>query len=204
MQTMQWTKHFFVISLLLGGSLLAENSSTDMQRQIVGQPKMTADTPSTTKPYAGNLFEVRYPTDFTPSIAMKHQGQWYYAPTDEATFLSPDKEVAFFIYSPHWGGEPKNYHKVVENEVLVSKEIKHSRLGKHQSTTVTYVALRDKQRRYYRSYAYKVSCYVNDDGSQDSCVATTFGIRYKDKEAYNKYKKAYIQFKKSLIKSMPE
>ena len=150
--------------------------------------------------YKGALFSVYYPSSFTPKPLEPYSKKWKLVETDEAHFLSPDKEVEFFVYSPHWSGEPKEYHKVAKNEVLVSKNLKASYPSKNRRISIRYATIKAKDGSYLRSYAFKMDCTLDKNGSPDSCQSDTFGIKYKNKKAYKRYKKDYIKFKKSLEK----
>lgn len=146
--------------------------------------------------YKGSLFSIHYPSSFTAKPQTPYSKRYKTVETNEATFLSADKEVAFFVYSPNWTGKPKDYHNILKNETLVSKETKVSYPKKKRKITYTYVTLKAKDGSYMRSYVDILACWA----SADSCESTTFGIKYKNKKAYDRYKKAYLKFKKSLEK----
>ncbi|NKQ41582.1 MAG: hypothetical protein HF962_08430 [Sulfurovum sp.] len=153
------------------------------------------------KQYSGSYFGIRFPKSFTAYPSMKKKGISMGAVTDEATFISSKKDVEFFVYAPLWGGEPKNYTKILDNEKILEDKIeKHDKPKKHRKHTMTHrVVLQDKQERYYRAYTHRRSCI--DKKLTQECADLVFGIKYKDKKSYNRYMSDYKQFRSSLQQS---
>ena len=161
--------------------------------------KSTTVKQSFTK-YTGSLFSVYYPSSFSPRPQKPYSKTYKSVDTDEAFFLSPDKKVEFFVYSPHWSGEPKTYHKVAKNEILIDSDLKETYAKENIRISIRYVTIKAKDNSYTRSYAYRLRCTLDVNGHPGSCESDTFGIKYKDKKTYHKFKKIYIKFKKSLEK----
>jgi len=116
--------------------------------------------------------------------------------TYEATFVSPDGEVEFYIYSPQWRDKP-GYLNKRENEIIESDKNKkvHNR-KKFEYIYVNQRTYTDKYGRYKRAYMHKRVCPAPDQ--EEGCTTLVFGIKFKNQASYNRYKKEYIRFKKSL------
>ena len=179
------------------------------------------------KVYQGVNFSIEYPKNFkphpltprsrydvnsarankvknvTPKLPLKY---YYWVETDEAYFTSPNKEVTFFVYSPLWGGDPKNYLAVAVNEILMdeqtSKGLNTSPYdGKEYDQVLTRrVTVKAKDNSYYRSFIH-IRKRSSDFTLGVANIDEVFGIKYKNKEAYDQYRDDYLDFKKSLIKS---
>lgn len=145
------------------------------------------------KTYFGNYFKIAYPKDFkaNPDGPILNDGNLI--DTDEATFISPDGTVEFFVYSPQWGGTPKDYLEIKENEKVVSEDMqmKDKTLGDQTIDVLTtkFTTVKDKNDKYTRSIMSQKTESTN----------LVFGIKYKDQASYDKYKAKYITFKKSLV-----
>ncbi|RIY36336.1 hypothetical protein CKY20_07580 [Capnocytophaga canis] len=137
-----------------------------------------------TSTYKGAWFEVKYTTEFTAkgSIASKTSESRNF---DSAFFYSPDGEVEFYVFSPQWSGEATDI-ALQPNEKEVSREVK-----KGKKLTVTHWTIAEKKHSYTRSY----------QQTHNNLENTTWivGVKYKSIKSYNKYKKEYVAFKKSLV-----
>src|SRR5580692_1466715 len=85
--------------------------------------RMEAAPPAAkTKTFKGAWFAVSCPADFKARLGMKSltssEG------CDSAFFTSPDKQVEFYVFSPQWNGEPKDYALDPNKEVVVNKKEK--------------------------------------------------------------------------------
>ena len=141
----------------------------------------------------GGFFRVEYPADFTAYPPNRKENM-----TDEATFVSPDGEVEFYIYSPQWNGKPRYLNKR-ENEIVEANKRKivssRDKIGYTHLTWRTYV---DKHGRYNRAFLMRKTNCPSSNTEDDCTNITVFGIKFKNKASYNRYKKVYIKFKKSL------
>lgn len=161
------------------------------------QPTTTPPVVSTKEKslYRGLWFDIKYPENFTatpnsPSFLAENQD--VRIKTNEARFLSPDGTVEFFVFSPLWGGDPFDYLKVKDREVLVSEETASS--TENSNIKIVYWAtIKAKDNSYYRSF---VSTKISLDGSGQ--IHYVLGIKYKDTKMYETYKNAYNEFKDSL------
>lgn len=160
------------------------------------QPTSTPPVVSTKEKslYRGFWFDIKYPQNFSatpnsPSYVAENQD--VRIKTNEARFLSPDGTVEFFVFSPLWGGDPFDYLKVKDREILVSEETATSTEGLN-TKTVYWATIKAKDNSYYRSF---VSTKIN---LEDSQIHYVLGIKYKDTKMYETYKNAYTEFKDSL------
>ena len=169
------------------------------------------------KRYNGNYFSVDYPADFlvSPSGPIKSfrtdvhldefekkpnidpMESYYYIDTDEVYLSPPNDSVEFFVYSPQWSGLPLNYLQAQKNESIVSHENKKTtKSGVHYGFVQTRrMTFRAKDNSYKRSFVHQRACHSN---KLENCISHVFGIKYKDRQAYGKYRDSYIAFKKSL------
>ena len=216
---------------IFGGVPLGRNVNDlnwGIESLVDSRPKETTRKPAThiTKAYQGNFFTIEYPENFTPhpltprkrydinnhaneiaGVTPKLPPEYhYFVETNEAYFTSPNKEVTFFVYSPLWGGNPKNYLAVADNEVLVDEQ-KTKGLntspydGKDYDQVLTRSAtIKAKDNSYYRSFIHTRK-RSSDFTLGVSNIDEVFGIKYKNKDAYDQYRDAYLAFKKSLMKS---
>lgn len=134
-----------------------------------------------TKTYKGAWFEIKYPASFKAkgSIKSATSGSGF----DSAVFDSPDGKVQFYIFSPQWSGTAHDI-EIKSSEKLVNSETKES--GDKELSWWTISA---KNNSYTRSY----------QETKEHNTNWIFGIKYKDDASLKKYKKQYLNFKKSLV-----
>ncbi len=135
-----------------------------------------------TKTYNGAWFSVKYPASFTVKPSLKYKSEEGYT---SVFFESPDKLVEFYVFSSTLGIEPTDI-KIKNTEKLVSKNKIEKMVGIKKAWTIAA-----KDGSYMRSY--KSVSY--GDGLIDSEI---IGIKYKNDDAYKKYKADYLVFKNSL------
>ncbi len=147
------------------------------------------------KKHKGNYFSIDYPEDFqvvTPYTK------------DEAYFISEDKGVTYFVYSPLWGGEPTEYLKMKNNEKRISqKTLKGKNTNPlhdiNRDIQITkWVSYTAKDGSYTRSYVH-IKRKSSDEILKMSDIDLVFGFQYQNKTAYNIYVNDYKIFKKSLL-----
>ncbi|MDX1960383.1 MAG: hypothetical protein SFU98_17565 [Leptospiraceae bacterium] len=137
------------------------------------------------KLYKGAYFSIQYPEKFKVNPLIKNSGiETLY---DGAFFISPDKKVKFYVYSPQWSGSAPgiDFDSKNEKKVDVKEETKNG------INTKWYTYAR-KDGSWTRSYQEVVN---NSDSGHTVHV---IGIEYADQESYKKYKSEYLTFKKSL------
>jgi hypothetical protein len=136
-----------------------------------------------TKVFKGAWFDIKYPATFTarPSLPVGSAAN----ACESAFFLSPDRLVEFYVFSPQWSGEPSDI-ALKGTETLASTRTESS-----GTSISTWWTITDKAGAYTRSYHEK-----RDTMSNTNLV---FGVKYKDITAYNKYKEQYVAFKASLV-----
>lgn len=156
------------------------------------------------KRYTGNNFAIEYPAEFSARAGKKHSRDDYQA-GDEAFFTSPDKYVEFFVYSPLWDGKPDYYLEVAKTEILLDEKISKTKnndpfVDKALDQKITHwLSVKAKDDSYFRSFVH-TSLRSSDASLKIAGIDTVFGIKYKNKQSYDKYKTAYIAFKQSLQK----
>jgi len=148
--------------------------------------------------YKGSWFDIQYPSNFSPKPVspINTFNNANNIITDEATFISPDKSVEFFVYSPQWSGNPKNYLEKTSDEILISENISKNPqefASQYGDTIIKTVIFRASDKSYFRSY----TSIMQQVGTQ-SPLHHVFGIKYKNDVSYKRYKNAFEQFKKSL------
>ncbi len=135
--------------------------------------------------HKGAYFEIKYPSSFKarPSLASNSFEGSY----DSAFFTAPDGSVEFYVFSPLWNGDPKDIQIDPVNEEYVSEDTE--RKG---NVVVRRVAIRAKDFSYRRSF--------EDSENTENNTRKVFGIKYRDQNAYNRYRRSYLTFKSSLRK----
>ncbi len=209
-------KYFVLLTLLAGTALAGIGCTTSSYTKessssfLVGEPQIQTVTEAQKLPlkdrannstgvfenngfYVGQYFDIMYPKEFeaipkSPVINKVVQ-------TSEATFTSPDGEVEFFVFAPLWSGDPNNYLAIKNNEEMVSEKTEESGLPtvNYDRRIVKWTTVKEKSGLYYRSFI-----SIKEHGDPDSELHHVFGIKYKDNEAYEKYKNEYANFKNSL------
>jgi hypothetical protein len=129
----------------------------------------------------GAWFEVMYPAGFVPRVIQKSAAEADKA--DAVAFSSSDKLVEFYIYSPQWNGVAPGIEINPSTERLESEKSTKSKGG-----IITWFTIKSRKGEYVRSY---------QDFKSES-IHWVIGIKYKDKNAYARYKEQYLFFKKSL------
>jgi hypothetical protein len=134
--------------------------------------------------FKGAWFEIKHPATFTPRIIKKSSTKQDGA--DAAVFLSPDNLVEFYIFSPQWAGVAPEIELNPKIEKLDSRKSAKTKNG-----TITWISISSLRGDYIRSY--------QDFESISGDIHWVVGIKYRDMNAYERYKNQYILFKKSLI-----
>ncbi len=143
---------------------------------------LTVAVAAQTKSYKGAWFEVKYPSNF--SVKASEPSKMGEANTyDAATFTSPDKKVSFYIYAPVVPVEKDPESVPLGN---ASQSLDPDKLG----FVVTYYSNFNNKDK--RTHSYQVT--RTSEGYTDLII----GIAYTTMKDYEKYKKQYLAFKKSL------
>jgi hypothetical protein len=156
-------------------------------------------TQSSTALYRGSWFDIEYPKNFSarPTTPTNERNSVTHVLTDEAYFTSPDETVEFFVYSPLWSEDPETYLTIASMEEVISEkteEVKENeRPGKFGSKITYWVTVKAKDGSYYRSFI-----STKEQVGTGSDLHHVFGIKYKNNVSYEKYREAYVAFKKSL------
>lgn len=149
----------------------------------LGSPQASTLDPPKWRTYKGAWFEIKYPAGFTarPSLkSLSFKGKF-----DSAFFTSADGAVEFYVFSPQWDGTPSD----IELDSLKENPLSHDEQnqGSVRIRRVTVVA---KDSSYTRAFEETENTELN--------IKRVFGIRYRDQKAYDKYRQAYLAFKRSL------
>ena len=133
--------------------------------------------------FKGAWFSVAYPSVFSvrPSLKSRTSVRGY----DSVFFISPDRFVEFYVFSPQWNGEPSDIALNPKSEEIVSEKI-----DKKDDETVRWFTIGAKDKSYRRSY-------VDKENKQQN-TRLVFGIKYRDQNAYNTYRRIYEKLVKSL------
>ena len=131
--------------------------------------------------FQGAWFDIMYPAEFFPKVIKKSAPKADKA--DAVIFSSPDRLVEFYIFSPQWDGIAPGIEISPITEKLDSEKSSKFKDGK-----ITWFTISSRKGEYIRSY----QAFKSDS------IHWVIGIKYKDKNAYDQYKKQYLFFKKSL------
>lgn len=204
---------FIFASLALIGSTACSDSTTETIQEVISEETTKTEynqedvqqvTPidketaidqsldlTQKEKYNGNWFSIDYPTVFIASPLEPVEtwdGDFEHVSTNEAFFTSPDGQVEFFVYSPQWGGTPKDYLEIKANETITSEKEQTSG-DDTWPITDKWVTIEDMKGNYMRAY----------HSRKTESTHLVFGIRYTSQKAYDDYKSAYLEFKKSLV-----
>lgn len=136
------------------------------------------------KKFKGAWFEIQYPEDFSAEPSLKSTTN--VSGHDSAFFVSPSKEVSFYVFSPQWNASPTDILLKEDKETQVS--LKKTEKDGEITLDCTIAA---KDGSYTRSYV--------DAENTNSNTRLVFGITYRDQKVFDQYKDRYAQFKNSLV-----
>jgi hypothetical protein len=175
-----------VLPMILLSSCIGAEEKAENNVENLG----TVENESKESKYMGNWFEIIYPSDFiaSPTEPLTVWEEISYIETDEASFSSPEGEVEFFVFSPQWDGEPKDYLDIRENEELLDEKTSQDEIY-----LITEKLFKEKSGLYFR----KAESIRETLG--DTKLHHVFGIKYKSEEDFEKYEQAYESFKASLV-----
>ena len=184
---------------------LIEQENTENNDYKPDLSNQTKDYTYETSIYRGSWFDIGYPKEFVvrplnPIVKNTNSADNLKkrVNTDEAYFLSPDDKVEFYVYSPLWAGDDPGYMSIDSTEEMVSEdkeeifdEESSAFFGDYKITS--WVTIKAKDGSYYRSFV-SIKEQVTP-----AVVHQVFGIKYSNKESYEYYKQAYLNFKGSLV-----
>lgn len=133
--------------------------------------------------YKGAYFQIKYPAAFIarPSLkSISFDGQY-----DSAVFTAPDGSAEFYVFAPMWNGKPTDIEIDPAKEEILSQNAETKGTVNVRRLTITA-----KDKSYIRSF--------EDSENTDLNIRRVFGFKYRDQNAYNKYKQHYLTFKRSL------
>jgi len=137
--------------------------------------------------YTGAWFGINYPPGFKQRPHMKSlTAEPGY---DSAFFISPDKKVEFYVFSPQWDGESSDIFVNPKKEKLIS-----SKTQTKATKRVIWVSIHAKDGSYQRSYI----DIRESEAAPGGFSRRIFGIKYTNQKTYKKYQKDYLKFQKSL------
>lgn len=132
--------------------------------------------------FRGAWFEVAVPAGFGVRPSLKSATAEGY---DSAEFTAPDGSVAFYVYSPQWGGEPTDIALDPARETVVADQREEVK-----GRTVRFYTIADQRKKYFRAYRETIE--------QAGAIRWVTGIRYKNAAAKKRFDPAYRRFVESL------
>ena len=189
----------WVIKAPVNPTLISKKEKKLINKEFAKLTKLT---------YLGSYFSIDYPKDFSVTIEKPVDydaaGDANFDPYDEAYFTSPDQQVEFYVFSPLWGGKPQSYLDVASNEELIGEQTTKDLdtdpyRDKNRDLLLTRRAtVKAKNGSYFKSYV-QTKKRSSDFTRKVVDLDLVFGIKYKNQKSYEKYRDAYLAFKKSLI-----
>ena len=190
---------------------IKNKTATNFEDQTIPEIKKESQTSTVSEVlknetllYKGSWFDIQYPKDFIPSPTEPLQNEGddqkvLAVMTNEAYFTAPDNTAEFFIFSPVWGGNPDDYLQITSDEELINEKTSMNGPDSNKKI-IKWVTLKAKDNSYYRSYiSIKQRDIINTPVDDESGLHYVFGIKYQNQEVYQKYKKAFEDFKSSLV-----
>lgn len=173
----------FLLSLVTGFSVPLALTPTNLH-EAPPAPSVATDEPRTpargvTTFEDGMSFTIDYPSDFTaiPGLGRDVDPN---DPVSSASFRSPDGSVEFYVYSPLWNGEPTDFSPPEGTKVV------EERTGDRVVRRATWKMPGGMTRSF------------EDTEYPSTNTRRTFGIAYRDRASYEKWRPAYLAFKASL------
>jgi hypothetical protein len=141
------------------------------------------------KTYKGAWFQIEYPENFTAKPSLRSSSARGY---DSAFFVSPDKSVEFYVFSPQWNGQPSDIQLNTKTEEMVSGKTDNvpdtsQKLG---TKSVRRYAIAAKDKSYLRSYV--------DTENKQLNYRFVIGLKYRNMDVYREFQDKYKNFVKSL------
>jgi hypothetical protein len=133
--------------------------------------------------FKGAYFEIKYPPGFKARQSLPSNS--FEGQHDSAFFTAADGTVEFYVFSPLWNGKPDDVELNKQTEEIVSEKTEEK--GGIKTRRVTIKA---KDNSYLRSF--------EDTENTNTNNRRVFGIRYRNQDAYSKYRPQYLTFKNSL------
>jgi hypothetical protein len=143
----------------------------------------TVSSPPKWPTFRGAYFEVKYPPGFKARKSLASNS--FEGNHDSAFFASADGAVEFYVFSPLWNGKPDDIELVPDAEEIVSENVETKGALKTRRVTI-----KAKDNSYMRSF--------EDTENTETNNRKVFGIKYRDRDTYNKYRTQYLTFKNSL------
>src|SRR6266568_9420249 len=139
------------------------------------------------KTYSGAWFDIFYPKSFTPVPLQKSRTS--VTGVDSIAFVSPSRDVEFYIFSPQWSRHASTLYIDSQHERITSKKISvsdyHGGGGAHQrgAITDTWLGISALDRSYIR--------FVHHQRNNVYHTTLAFGLKCKDMKTYSRYKTDY-------------
>ncbi len=164
----------------------ADEKTTPVKEEVSNtQEPENIEKNTGTKTYENDLLSLEYPASFTVKSSLEYQE--IEGGHSSVFFESPDKLVEFYAFASSGDNETPDID-LTENEKLVAEKQTKKNAGTSKTWTI-----QAKDGSYIRSYM-SINYY---DGL---ILMDIVGIKYKNIDAYKKYKTDYIAFKKSFLK----
>lgn len=137
--------------------------------------------------FIGAWFKIKVPTNFSVKPSLRSESLNTPTAFDSVLFVSPDKEVEFYVYFPKLMGRPTDFEFSKNNENMASE----SKTGDSKKT-FEYSTYTAKDNTYTKSLVVITASNTTN---------YAFGVKYKNQIAYDRYKTEYLEFKKSLVEN---
>lgn len=171
---------------LAAAAVLSASASTSAHQQTSRPAHYTT--------YKGAWFNIDYPLGW--KVTSLSQSTTSVTASDSARFTSPDGSAAFYVFSPQWNGNPKEVALDPKREVLVSQRVESVPQGKRPDGSYLYNPVAHWYTVHARDNSYLRSWVDVED--KELNVRHVFGIKYRNKQAYQKYRIQYTHFCSSL------
>lgn len=166
--------------------LLLSTLWTGCQRPMPQKQQVTQDVNT----YKTKHFSINYPATFTAKYSK-----------DEGYFTSPDDTVTFYVYGINKpsGGHHYMKAKSSEKELSSDAEKRDVKGAYYDFQFPAWGTFKAKNGSYYRAYTAMRKCNTKGKDFYGNCRYEIFGIRYKNKESYHKYRDDFMRFKDSFV-----
>jgi hypothetical protein len=147
------------------------------------------------KLYSGAWFDIFYPRSFTSVLIQKSKTSAEGA--DSVAFVSPSRDVEFYVFSPQWAGRASALDIDPSRERVTSKKVTfsdyHGGGSAFQKNAIedTWLGITARDGSYIR--------FVHHQYHDVFQTTLAFGIKCKDMATYRRYKGDYDRFRKSLV-----
>ncbi|MDO8509640.1 MAG: hypothetical protein Q7S24_00680 [bacterium] len=183
-----------VVIIIIINRLYRLSNPTPTTNQI---PRITTSSTSDTatvpvrdkyewRVFKGAWFDIKYPSDFIVQRSYKSIPSTSEDAYESAFFISSDKDVAFYIFSPLWNDDPKDIWLDPKTEKITDTKTEQSK-----DKIITTQTIQALDGSYTRT--------IEDTNDTIANTWQIYGFKYKDEASRLKYIKDWEHFYGSLI-----